>query len=554
VDEGTGGLYTGAWGITDPTMSTGQLEDDRIWAVNDRQFSNVLQTVTVQARSNDQSASGVVISDQIDLDPSTPNIVDSQFVVAGQGTWNVVNGNVTYTMLSSYRQDPTPIRYAIRPTDRSNFSKNTATIALDFPVVTSPDGNTPVAAGNAVTIAVLANDTSGDTPVGNTLRFASTGNRNPLVVAGQGTWTITLGNSITFTPVSGFTADPTSITYLVDDSTGNVSSPTNVSVVYQRDSRFVVQVNDSYQTNATGFDVIIVDNVQAANGVYPTIDMGNGVTVTPNRNDTDLTVGRIVWSGAVGSFSRIQIDAKSKPLTTGTMADISLVTNVTSALGGNVEIRASDMSYSLAAGTYTLASPIAGTNNGSVWFTETVGLNNQAFTAVADPSSVTSTSSNSSGTAALTTRSLSWTGSRQVTFASPSSVSLSKSVKVQHTTGTKTTQLTAGGKLVETSQPVDLKPYMDWVLPGASTGVPSLFDRRLQPVANDFGAILRQDAHAMDLSTFSKNQQLWAGSVIVVDGQSVVEIVPDGQADDVLTSGSEGLRRNALKGSSVKKG
>ena len=158
------------------------------------------------------------------------------------------------------------------------------------------------------------------------------------------------------------------------------------------------------------------------------------------------------------------------------------------------------------------------------------------------------------GLAALTTRSLSWTGSRQVTFASPSSVSLSKSVKVQHTTGTKTTQLTAGGKLVETSQPVDLKPYMDWVLPGASTGVPSLFDRRLQPVANDFGAILRQDAHAMDLSTFSKNQQLWAGSVIVVDGQSVVEIVPDGQADDVLTSGSEGLRRNALKGSSVKKG
>jgi hypothetical protein len=133
-------------------------------------------------------------------------------------------------------------------------------------------------------------------------------------------------------------------------------------------------------------------------------------------------------------------------------------------------------------------------------------------------------------------------------------VSLSKSVKVQHTTGTKTTQLTAGGKLVETSQPVDLKPYMDWVLTGASTGVASPFDRRLQPVTNDLGAILRQDAHLLDFSTFSKNQQPFAGSVIVVHGESVVEVAPVVEVEDILTPGIEGLRRNALKGSSVKKG
>jgi hypothetical protein len=469
LDDGLGGLYTGVWGSTEPTTTTGQLEDDRLRAINDRVSSPVVSTLTINVRSNDLTESGVSISDQIDLDPSTPNVADSQLVVAGQGTWNVVNGNVTYTRLSTFYADPNPITYAIRPTDRANFSKKTATIDVDFPVVTRPDFNTPAVPDSNVTIAVLANDTFGDAPVGAKLRFAgrSAGDQSDLVVPGQGTWSINPTTfAITFDPLPTFSGDPTPQSYVVEDADGNLSNPTLMTVTYQRTSQFVVQINDSFQSNATGFDVVVVDNVRAVGGIYPTIELASGVFVTPNRDDADLTVGRIGWTGAVGRFSRVQVDARSKPLTTGTMADISLVSSVTGSTGGNLEIRASDMSYSLAAGTYTLTSPIAGTNNGTVWFTETVGLQNQPFTPVADPTAVSNTASNSSPGGGLTNRSLSWTGTRQITLDSPTLVSLSKSVKLVHSTSTRTTQTTAGGKLVESSEALDLRPYTDWVLPG----------------------------------------------------------------------------------------
>jgi hypothetical protein len=93
-------------------------------------------------------------------------------------------------------------------------------------------------------------------------------------------------------------------------------------------------------------------------------------------------------------------------------------------------------------------------------------LQNQPFTPVADPTAVSNTASNSSPGGGLTNRSLSWTGTRQITLDSPTLVSLSKSVKVVHSTSTRTTQTTAGGKLVESSEALDLRPYTDWVLPG----------------------------------------------------------------------------------------
>ncbi|WP_281848071.1 Ig-like domain-containing protein, partial [Olleya namhaensis] len=55
---------------------------------------------------------------------------------------------------------------------------------------------------------------------------------------GEGTWSVdtdpmsvTFGQ-ITFTPESGFTGDPTPITYTVDDNDGGTSAPATVSVDY----------------------------------------------------------------------------------------------------------------------------------------------------------------------------------------------------------------------------------------------------------------------------------------------------------------------------------
>jgi len=490
VDDGLGELYTGNWGVSGPETSVGQLEDDRLWAVDDSVKSQVLSTVTVPVRTNDQSISGVTISEVIDLDPSTL-AVESQLVVAGQGTWRVVNGNITYSLLSSYRADPTPISYAIRPTDRTNFSKETGTVSIDFPVITVGDGNTPAAPGATVVIPVLANDTLGDTPVASTLRFASNGGKT-LVVAGQGTWSVQ-GGSIQFIPLAGVTADPTPVNYLVNDDEGNVSAPTRVTVTYIRSSRFVVQINDGFETNRLGFDVVIVDNITVIDN--QPIDLGNGVFVTPTHADTNMTVGQIVWSRTTAdasflpNFTRVQVDARSKPVQTGSFADIAVTTTVSSTRPANIEIRASDMGFSFNAGNYALVSPIGGTNNGQVFFSETVGLNNQAFTGVADPTAVGSTASNASpGTGFSGLRSVSWSGTNNLSLDTTTNVSLVKSVRIKHATSSRTTQMSAGGKILEVSETTDLAPYVSWVLPS------SISEATPMPVAPIAGnGLQRQD-------------------------------------------------------------
>ncbi|MFM8572557.1 MAG: Calx-beta domain-containing protein [Pirellula sp.] len=459
IDDGTGNVYTGAWpsGSSTPTTLSAQLDDDRVWATDNSLFTNIQAVVTVDARANDGAVSGVTISDQIDLNPAT-SAVDSDLIVNGQGTWSVVSGNITYTRLASYTLDPTPITYAIRPTDRpGNFSRNTATVTIDFPVIAQPDSNAlvdssgnPVSPGTEVLIEVLANDLAGDAPVGSTLRFASN-DSTTLNVSGQGVWTIVLVSGkyyVKFTPEIGFVGDPTPVNYVVNDEQGNVSAPTKVSVVYNRGGAFVVRVDDK---SASGFDVVIVDNQPAGR----TIDLG-GVSVTTTVADTNSTLGRIAWTGLTSNFSRIQVDAKSKPVLTAAMADITLIVNATSSAAGTVEVQAMDMGYNLVSGNWTLASPLGGINYGSVTFSETLGLSNEPF-----PTS----SSVRNASPAQTARTLNWSRSSSFTLGASTSVSLMKSVTIAHTRGSLTTQAQAGGKLVETSAPVDMRPYLDWVLP-----------------------------------------------------------------------------------------
>jgi hypothetical protein len=280
---------------------------------------------------------------------------------------------------------------------------------------------------------------------------------------------------------------------LVNDDEGNVSAPTRVTVTYIRSSRFVVQINDGFETNRLGFDVVIVDNITVIDN--QPIDLGNGVFVTPTHADTNMTVGQIVWSRTTASasflpnFTRVQVDARSKPVQTGTFADIAITTTVSSTRAANIEIRASDMGFSFNAGNYALVSPIGGTNNGQVFFSETVGLDNQAFTDVADPTAVGSTASNASpGTGFSGLRSVSWSGTRNLSLDATTDVSLVKSVRIKHGTSSRTTQMSAGGKILEVSETTDLAPYVSWVLPS------SMSEATPMPVAPIAGnGLQRQD-------------------------------------------------------------
>ncbi len=96
--------------------------------------------------------------------------------------------------------------------------------------------------GSPITVAVLQNDTNPDNnidPV--TVALVSTaaidtdmdGDADSLTVPGEGTWTVdgTLG-TITFTPVAGFTGDPSPIEYVLSDLTGLISNIARVQIQY----------------------------------------------------------------------------------------------------------------------------------------------------------------------------------------------------------------------------------------------------------------------------------------------------------------------------------
>src|SRR5690606_16449499 len=118
--------------------------------------------------------------------------------------------------------------------DALGQTSNVATIIVDYRPVASNDFSSGHATGTPVTVNVLTNDTTGDTAVPATVQIVGTANPgDSLVVPGEGTWSVnTTTGAITFTPLGGFTGDPTPIQYTVRDNDGNVSNAATVTIDY----------------------------------------------------------------------------------------------------------------------------------------------------------------------------------------------------------------------------------------------------------------------------------------------------------------------------------
>lgn len=105
----------------------------------------------------------------------------------------------------------------------------------NLPPLAVNDGVSGIPVGSPVTLDVLGNDTDPDgtlNPASVTI-VGSAGPGQPLVVAGQGTWSVNPATgAITFTPEAGYSGDPTPISYTVADNQGLVSNPATVTVDY----------------------------------------------------------------------------------------------------------------------------------------------------------------------------------------------------------------------------------------------------------------------------------------------------------------------------------
>jgi CshA-type fibril repeat protein len=105
----------------------------------------------------------------------------------------------------------------------------------DLPVAT--DDTVSSTLTSPIEIAVLANDTTGDVVVANTVSVEGAndtdgnGTLDQLIVSNEGTWSVSATTgAITFTPTATFTGNPTQITYTVKDAQGNVSNAATVTI------------------------------------------------------------------------------------------------------------------------------------------------------------------------------------------------------------------------------------------------------------------------------------------------------------------------------------
>lgn len=153
---------------------------------------------------------------------------------------------------------------------------STATVTVHVHPLANPDAATTTA-GAATTIAVLGND------VGTGLVVAST------TAAAHGVVVVNPGNTITYTPNSGFSGTDSS-TYTAQDGSGLTSAPATVTVTVTP-----VGVADSYATS-----YLTPLTVGAGSGLLAN-DLGTSLTV--NAPGTSATAHGSVTTNADGSFA-----------------------------------------------------------------------------------------------------------------------------------------------------------------------------------------------------------------------------------------------------------
>jgi CshA-type fibril repeat protein len=227
-------------------------------AVNDTGVgvSGAAATISVVANDTDVENNLDVASVQI-IGTATPG---DSLVVAGEGTWSVsVTGSVTFTPETGFTNDPSVIEYIV--SDTGGLASNIATVTIDYPQ-TAPvavDDDKNGTSGLPTTVDVLANDTDEENDI-NASSLQITGTTNPgdsLVVASEGTWSISSNDRIVFTPESGFTGDPTLITYTVTDNTDLTSNEATVTVDYPQ----TAPVANPDDTNETALNTPATLNV-----------------------------------------------------------------------------------------------------------------------------------------------------------------------------------------------------------------------------------------------------------------------------------------------------
>ena len=318
-------------------------------AVDDARLHQVMGTsVDIDVLTNDKGS--IVTNSVVLYDSSSGTPRPSPYIVADQGRWSVQSGgDVRFTPEPDFLVDPTPVEY--RVTDANGLS-DFATIVVTYLPEARDDLSSGHSPGAKVVVDVLANDL-GDFDA-DSVRILSPVSGSPVDgpvdIAGEGAWTVEVATgTVTFTPVTGYFANPTPINYQVTDVTGDtVSAKISVTFVPEAaddlssanipGTRVTVDVVGNDRGDLRAETVVIIDPVSGdrttqlvvANEGTWTVDSTTGaITFAPQAGFTsNPTPVRYEVEDSVGTITSAVVTILYLTATVGAGGDALATTGV----------------------------------------------------------------------------------------------------------------------------------------------------------------------------------------------------------------------------------
>jgi VCBS repeat-containing protein/CshA-type fibril repeat protein len=215
----------------------------------------------------------------------------------GSYTYTIDNTNPVVDALHTGQTLSEVFNYTITDADGDRRS-STLTITIngrnDPP--TAVNDSVKGVSGQAVVIDVIANDTDPEHDlIPSTVKILGTAKAgDSLVVAGQGIWSVNpVTGAITFTPESGFTADPTPIKYSVQDKTGLVSNFATVSIDYPQTPPVAVNDTAAGLTGQASRVDVLANDADPENDIDPSTVQ---IVGTANAGDSLFVSNQGFWS------------------------------------------------------------------------------------------------------------------------------------------------------------------------------------------------------------------------------------------------------------------
>ena len=222
--------------------------------------------VTIDVLENDKGGTYTFDISTIKISSALENAIISEdgkkITIAGEGVWSVdlKTGEIKFTPEAGFRGDPTPISYTVNDTQGNQSGSE---VKVNYPPVANDD-TINASVDQAVVINILDNDKATSSPLDtSSVRIYDPINETKvesLEVLGEGIWSVNSDGTITFTPESSFSAEPTPIKYSVKEELGDESNQATVKISYPNavDDELIIQAG---QSDSITIDVLVNDSM-----------------------------------------------------------------------------------------------------------------------------------------------------------------------------------------------------------------------------------------------------------------------------------------------------